>query len=308
MCENTPVTSQNRSMKNAHTPTLDDIAAQAGVSRATASRALNGKPTVNPEIAARVRETAERAGYRLNTAARNLASGTTGSIALIVPAADFHNLDQRFASRPLLGIISELAKRRISAVFLDSSTADSDAHIARELSLNNVDGAIAILEAENSHLPQLLEHATVPVFYIGTPEHSNLEQLSFIDMNNHLGGQVATQALIDAGRTKIGILAGPRKYRVAQDRLEGWKETLTASGLDATRIARSDFSDVGGAQAMADLLAASDVDAVFLSSDYMIPGAMQVLAAAEACPQGRFSSQLRQLRIGIKRPPTVGFG
>lgn len=280
MCENTPVTSHHRSMKSAHTPTLDDIAALAGVSRATASRALNGKTTVNPEIAQRVRETAEKAGYRLNVAAKNLASGTTGSIALILPAGDIHDLDQRFASKPLLGIISELAKRHVNAIFLDSSTADSDANIARELSLNNVDGAIAILEAENAHLPRILESASVPVFYIGTPEHEQPEQFSYVDMNNIMGGKVAAQALIDAGRTKIGILAGPRSYRVAQDRLDGWKSTLAAHGMDATRIARSDFSDVGGARAMAELLAAEDIDGVFLSSDYMIPGVMQVLAAA----------------------------
>lgn len=279
MCENNSVTSHQRSLKSAHTPTLDDIAALAGVSRATASRALNGKPTVNPEIAQRVRDTAERAGYRLNIAAKNLASGSTGSIALILPAGDIHELDQRFASKPLLGIISELAKRNVSAIFLDSSTADSDVNIARELSLSNVDGAIAILEAENAHLPSILEAASVPLFYIGTPEDPNPDRFSFVDMDNFMGGQVAAQALIDSGRNKIGILAGPRNYRVAQDRLEGWKATLLENGLDATRIVRSDFSDVGGARAMAELLATNEVDGVFLSSDYMIPGVMQILAA-----------------------------
>src|SRR5699024_9034987 len=66
-------------------PTITEVAQAAGVSRATVSRVLNGRPSVDPMIGARVREVAERLHYRPNFTARNLSTGRTLTIALVVP-------------------------------------------------------------------------------------------------------------------------------------------------------------------------------------------------------------------------------
>src|SRR5699024_11952644 len=65
-------------------PTITQVAEAASVSRATVSRVLNGRPSVDPMIGARVREVAERLHYRPNFTARNLSTGRTLTIALVV--------------------------------------------------------------------------------------------------------------------------------------------------------------------------------------------------------------------------------
>src|SRR5699024_6230537 len=66
-------------------PTITQVAEAAGVSRATVSRVLNQHPSVDPGIGARVREAAQRLQYRPNATARNLSTGRTRTIALIIP-------------------------------------------------------------------------------------------------------------------------------------------------------------------------------------------------------------------------------
>src|SRR5699024_9901414 len=66
-------------------PTITQVAEAASVSRATVSRVLNGRPTVDPKIGARVREVAERLHYRPNFTARNLSTGRTLTVAIVVP-------------------------------------------------------------------------------------------------------------------------------------------------------------------------------------------------------------------------------
>ena len=68
--------------------TLDDVARVSGVSRAAASRALNGRDGVRGDVRERVRSVAESLGYRPNRAARNLASGRTSVIGLVMPSEE----------------------------------------------------------------------------------------------------------------------------------------------------------------------------------------------------------------------------
>src|SRR5262245_64158200 len=68
--------------------TLDDVARVSGVSQAAASRALNGRKGVRPDVRERVERVAQSLGYRPNRAARNLASGRSAVIGLVIPSVD----------------------------------------------------------------------------------------------------------------------------------------------------------------------------------------------------------------------------
>jgi DNA-binding LacI/PurR family transcriptional regulator len=90
-------------------PTLDDVAQAAGVSRSTASRAINGGLRVSPEAQAAVDDAVARLGYAPNRAARSLVTRRTDSIALVVPEPDQRILTDPFLSGTLAGVSEGLA-------------------------------------------------------------------------------------------------------------------------------------------------------------------------------------------------------
>jgi LacI family transcriptional regulator len=107
-----------------------------------------------------------------------------------------------------------------------------------------------------------------------------------VSVNNQNGGRQAAQHLIDQGRRKIGIIAGPQKWWEARERYLGWKSTIKQAGLlsSPSLIVESDWSAAGGERAMHQLLLQEpDVDAVFASSDQIALGALQALHASGRC-------------------------
>ena len=90
-------------------PTLNDVARVAGVSRATVSRVMHGGKSVRPETVERVRAAADQLGYLPNFAARSLVTQRIGTVALIVPEAEERNFDDPYLSRADLGATKEVA-------------------------------------------------------------------------------------------------------------------------------------------------------------------------------------------------------
>ncbi len=259
--------------------TLEDVAAAAGVSRATASRVLNGVPTVGAAAVDAVRRAVAELGYRPNPAARSLARGRHDSIGLILTERDLAELPHSFFAQPLRGATAAVAKRAIQLVLLLAT--DDDATLRRYLDGSHVDGALVVLEAHSTHLPQLLGPTRVPVVYLGRPVDSDPSVHTYVDVDNYGGARLATQELVAAGRRVIGTIAGPPSMGVSVDRLEGWRDVLVERGLRVPPAAYGDFTADGGANAMARLLTAEpELDGVFVASDLMATGALKVLAAS----------------------------
>ncbi|MEH0108766.1 LacI family DNA-binding transcriptional regulator [Tersicoccus sp. MR15.9] len=266
-------------------PTLEDVATAAGVSRATASRAINGLSSVKPAAAAAVAKAVEDLGYRPNTAARLLAGGRTGSVALILTEPDLSAMNaassESFFALPLRGVMTGIARASKQLVMLLASDSDEDEdRLRRYLEAGHVDGAMVVLEAHSSYLPGQLRDVPLPVVYLGRPpQHPEL--FSYVDVDNYTGGRIAAQELVDAGRARIAHIAGPTDLGVAIDRTAGWRDVLREHGLADDAIARADFSVEGGEAAMGTLLTRfPDLDAVFVSSDLMAVGALRVIRAS----------------------------
>jgi DNA-binding LacI/PurR family transcriptional regulator len=261
-----------------HMVTLDDVAREAGVSRTTASRAINGKATVHPDRIAAVQRAAETLGFRPNPAARSLARGRHDSVALIVPETDIDGMTNSFFSMALHGAIREIAKTEQQLVMLLRANGESDEKFLRYLASSHVDGALVILEAHNTELPRLLAQADLPVVYLGRPAESRESSLSYVDSDNVGGGRLAAETLIAAGRRRIAVITGSISMGVTQDRLEGFSRSLAEHGLDTSLVAHSNFQTAGGAAAMAALLARDpELDGVFVMSDLMAAGALATL-------------------------------
>lgn len=261
-------------------PTLIDVAREAGVSRATASRVLAGSSNVDQRMTEAVNGAARALGYQANAAARSLATGRAGSVGLIVAGNQLEGLSDWFIAAPLRGATAVLSESQLQPVLL---LADRN-HIERLTSYLNgghIDGAVVILQHEIVDFVGFFKSVVVPLVYIGRPAGAGALGLNFVDSDNYGGGRIATRALLDGGRRRIATISGPADMRAAVDRQIGWRDELAEQNIAPGPVAHGDFTMQGGAAAMARLLSRSpDLDAVFAASDLMAVGALRVLEAS----------------------------
>lgn len=258
-------------------PTLEAVAAEAGVSRSTVSRVVNGSPHVSPEVARAVTAAIERLRYVPNRAARSLANRQTSAIALVVPEDAQRFFGDPFFAEIMQGITFEIEDTDyVLNLQLAKPSAPSDKTI-RYLLGGNVDGAIVVSHHSGDDFFTTLD-ATIPVVFGGRPFHPAEHRNNYVDVDNLAGGALATQRLIDIGRSRIATITGSANMQVTIDRLDGWVSALTAAGLESHRVAQADFTMAGGAAAMRDLLERyPDLDGVFVANDLMATGAISVL-------------------------------
>ena len=234
---------------------------------------------MRPAAVEAVRRAATDLGYRPNLAARSLARGRSDSIGLIITEWDLGDRPGSFFAQPLRGAMGEVSRRSQQLVLLLASPNEAeDDRVRRYLDGSHVDGALAVLETHSAHLPEMLQDTKVPVVYLGRPQDRGGEGYSFVDLDNRGGGRLATQEMVERGRTVIGTISGPSYMHDATERVAGWREALEAAGLRVPEPAEADFTAEGGEAAMARLLEEEpDLDGVFIASDLMATGALKAI-------------------------------
>ncbi|GIG40125.1 LacI family DNA-binding transcriptional regulator [Cellulomonas phragmiteti] len=260
-------------------PTLLDVARAAGVSRATASRALAGLPSVDAALARRVRDAAADLDYRTNTAARALRSGATGSVALVAPSSELEGQGGPFVGAPLRGATAVLFARSVQPVLLLDDARDR-APLLRHLTSGHVDAAVVVLQRESEPLFTELGDLPLPVVFVGRPRAAMDDALTSVDSDNYGGGRLAARALLEAGRRRVATIAGPSGYAPADERTRGFRDELAAWDVHPGPVVHGSFSMSSGASAAASVLRRDPaVDGLFAGSDLMALGALRVLAA-----------------------------
>lgn len=259
-------------------PTLDEVAQAAGVSRSTASRAINGGLRVSPEAQAAVDAAVAQLGYTPNRAARSLVTRRTDSIALVVPEPDERILTDPFLAGTMRGVSAALVGTDLQLVLLFARPDEKPGRIVRYLRSGHVDGAIVASHHRDDELEDALLATRLPAVFVGRPFHPTPDLL-YVDVDNVEGGRLAARRLVEAGCRRVATVAGPQDMTAGVDRLTGWREVLRDAGLPDDAVAVGDFAVAGGAAAMETILAEHpDVDGLFAASDLMAEGAMRVLA------------------------------
>lgn len=260
-------------------PTLEAVAARAGVSRATVSRVVNGRANVKPDVRTAVMRAVEELGYIPNSAARSLVTRRTDSIALVVsepPARVFS--DDPFFSAVIRAVSQELEAADRQVILMLASSAAGHARVERYVAGGHVDGVILLSMHGADPLPAALGRSRVPMVSHGRPVSSL--PVPYCDCDNVGGARAAVEHLISRGRRRIATIAGPPDMTAAQDRLDGYREALAGSDLRSI-MAMGDFTRESGENAMRQLLADDPgIDAVFAASDLMAIGAVGALKAA----------------------------
>lgn len=258
-------------------PTLEAVAARAGVSRATVSRVVNGADGVREPLAARVRRAVEELGYIPNQAARSLVTRRHDAVAVVIAEPETRVFADPFFGLQLRGISKELTASDKQLVLLLTEGRDDHARVARYLAGGHVDGALVFSLHLDDPLPALIRNAGVPTVFGGRPGWTGRPHHAvYVDSDNRGGARQAVRHLVGLGRERIAHITGALDQTSAVDRLDGFRDVI--ADPDPRLIAAGDFTPAGGERAMRDLLArCPDLDAVFAANDLSASGALRVL-------------------------------
>lgn len=258
--------------------TLKQVAAEAGVSVATASLVLRGLATgrAGDEVAARVRDAAERLGYQPDLNARGLRTRTTKTLGLLSDDV----ATTPFAGRMLAGA-QDAAWKRGWMVFIIDAGNDQQIREGAIAAFNQrkVDGLIV---AEMYHQYVTAPEAGLPTVLLDCREAVPTGAVSSVVPDETAGGYAAAKHLLDQGHRSIAYLAAGDNTIARVLRAQGVELAVAAvPGANAQTFMGNDSDASGGREAMIQALAATPrPTAVFCYTDRMAMGAYAVIAEA----------------------------
>lgn len=255
--------------------TIRDVAREAGVSVASASRALNHHQNVAPETRDRIHAVARRLRYVPHEGARSLTRRQSNVIGVVLP-----DLFGEYFSELVRGIDRVAHASGLQLLLSNMHGSPHETASAIRTMRGRVDGLLVMPpEGDGSYLRDALP-AGLPAVLLNHDETHG--EASAVGIDNHGGAQAITRHLVDRGYRRIAHIAGPRHNRDARERQRGFNDAIAATiGERSPVIVPGDFTEAGGAEA-ARLLIAGKVpfDAIFCANDMMALGCMSVLADA----------------------------
>jgi len=230
---------------------IAEVAAHAGVSKATASRALSGSGYVSEATKSRVRAAAAELGYVPSAGAVGLATGRTQNVGVVMPY-----VNRWFFAEVLEGIQQELLEQGLDLTLYDAKPGtDGRTRIFDDfLARKRFDGLIAVgLEPVDHELERLTRIDRPIVSVVGSSDLT-----SVVAVDDDYAARRATEHLIALGHRDIAFVGGaPQSHwaHVDQDRLKGYQNAMTEAGLaQYIRHAHSEVALPGGYAAAVDLL------------------------------------------------------
>jgi LacI family transcriptional regulator len=255
--------------------TLSDVAAHAGVSLATASRALNGSArTVNAEMKERVLASSRVLGYSANALAQAVARGSTRTVAVVLG-----DIADPYFSAIASGVIDEAEKNDLVVTMW--ATGSQPDRLLSTLAAMRSQRPQALIVAQSGQLtPEegdpiarellALERSGTTICTIGAGSGSFLRVL----VDNFGASSALAEALVDRGYSRFLVLAGDPNLRTPAERAAGFVAGLRGRGIEPIRVRTGGFSRVGGSATMSAAIAEGDrPDCVFAVTDVMALGA-----------------------------------
>jgi LacI family transcriptional regulator len=253
--------------------TIRDVARHAGVSVATVSRVVNGRPDVSPETREAVLRVVREYGFSSNRNARALSAGRTGLVGMTLP---FVHVE--YFGRILAGASEALYEQDMRIVLCPTlHEHQREATLLERLMQGTTDGALLLLTTESSADLKALREQGYP-FVVLDPRKPLDEGIPAVSATHWAGAKAATDHLLALGHRRIGAITGPHGWHATVDRLDGYHAALAAAGLMPAQelVAKGNFtSDSGHAAASALLALPEPPTAIFAFNDEMAIGAMQ---------------------------------
>lgn len=272
----TPRRAGSRSGEADGSATLRDVAELAGVDRSTASRVLRDDPAqaARSETRERIFAAAEQLGYRPNAIAASLRTRTTHTLGFVVP--DLENIGFTAVAR---GVQTAAAAAGYLVLLAEAEPSAGLELYERLAAEGRTDGILVA----NAGLDVAADQPVgVPVVYVNRRIPGAKASVVVDDTR---GAELAIEHLLELGHTRIGYVSGSPHIDTAQRRQTGVVDALAKAGLelDPRREASGDFTQAGGADAVARILAASGADrptAIFAANLMSALGAIQAITEA----------------------------
>ncbi|WP_209125830.1 LacI family DNA-binding transcriptional regulator [Alkalihalobacillus sp. BA299] len=256
---------------------IKDVANAAGVSIASVSRVLSGKPGVGEATAERIRQVIEEIGYKPNLSARGLVKRTTGNIAVVIPRGSFI-LNNPFFSTILEGIAKGIDQTDYNMVISFTSLQQK-----RLIETQAVDGVILFSPRHDELSLEWLKSIGLPIVVVG----SYLEESPFpcVRPDDEDGIRQAVNALYDLGHRDIGLVNGPLSSMHSVKCLNGYNNAMTELGLDCSNknvLEIDEFDILKVKKAMNTFLNNhGKITGVVCSSDYLAIGVIKAVTTME---------------------------
>jgi DNA-binding LacI/PurR family transcriptional regulator len=254
-------------------PTLEDVARQAGVSRASAARVLSGSVRVSSAIRERVERVAAELGYVPNAAARALASGRGTQVVIGKVTRGAYPLVDDYLARVIAAAASECARYGLGVGVraIQAESADPLSGLAQDPAVRGVilvDATYAVLQA----VPRSLA-GRIASIGVGAP------LVPFVDIDNGAGTGAIVKHLLASGRTRIAMIAGAPWLPCSSRPVREYNRAMTAAGLEPRIVAGKIDSGDGRTAAAKILDRWHGVDAIFAAFDELAFGALAELQA-----------------------------
>jgi LacI family transcriptional regulator len=252
--------------------TIADVAAQAGVSKTTVSRVLNGKGELGEATAARVRQVIDALGYVPSARAVGLARGRTRIVGMLVPS-----LTWPWMGEVLQGAVDVIEADRYGLLlFTCNRGEESMRQFASQVSAKSFDGLLVIEPEGTLDYIADLHARGLPIVLIDDRGHQPL--FPSVATTNRTGGAQAAQHLIGLGRRRPLVITGHDRFGCTQQRMAGFTDAYQAAGIPLAPelLVPGDFTFECGQLAVRDLLEARvPFDAVFAHNDLSAAGAIK---------------------------------
>jgi LacI family transcriptional regulator len=255
--------------------TIHDVAAQAGVSISTVSKALNDQGKLRQETRERIKSIANRLGFRPNELAQSLLRKRSFSVGLL------SNDNYGRFSMPIMEGVEEAMSSNNVAVFLCNGADDPDKERSHLESLiaKRVDGIILTARRRDRRFTLDLRHIGIPVLYVLA--QSDSPDALCLQPDDLDGARTAVRHLIACGRRRIAHISGPMTFEAVHLRIQGYREALEEAGLAIPEGSPLSgvWSEAWGYQATTDLFTRPGVkpDAIFCGSDQIGRGVADCL-------------------------------
>lgn len=259
--------------------TVNDVALEAGVSRGTVSRVLNGQRYVSDEARSAIETAIAKVGFVPNRAARSLVQRRSQAIGLIV-----HEPHSLFVEDPnigsiLLGANAALSEADYQLSCLIADTSRDVDRLTRYLSGGLIDGVIIVSARVGDPITRAVARLDLPAAFVGHPR--DIGDAPYVAIDNRGAAREITCRLAATGRRRIGMIAAALDRDSGADRMAGFADALgdTYDPSLVESVPLYSYSD-GRAGMQALLERCPAIDGVFASSDAVAAGAMDALTAA----------------------------
>src|SRR3954453_22884603 len=253
--------------------TIRDIARSAGVSVATVSRVINGRPDVSTETRDAVLHHVRALNFTSNRSARALSVGKTGLVGFTVP-----NTHAEYFANILSGATEALYEQDMRIVLCPTlHEHEREVTLLARLMHGTTDGAVLTLPEETREELQALRADGYP-FVVVDPREPLDPSIPAVSAAHASGARAAVEHLLALGHRRTAAITGPLAWMASSERLNGYRGALAAAGVlpDPALVAHTNFEIPGGEEVAAELLALADPPtAIFEFNDNIAIGAIR---------------------------------